>query len=186
MGLGFRATVEFFQNIVQFQESIGQEDSGLAPFELHYHALEKNPELIAEHKDINDTFANLKGVRLYLHQGSAEEQISLLLEELNNKVHIIYQDPFSPVKNPELWTKSWFSLLHPLLHPQGIMSTYCSSGQARRNMVAAGFEVLKQKGFAFKRECLVAFKEGKEKESYFNEQQRAESVSKEIKTSTAS
>ncbi|RME87043.1 MAG: hypothetical protein D6785_02495, partial [Planctomycetota bacterium] len=51
----------------------------------------------------------------------------------------IFLDPFSPPKNPELWTETFFKSLFELLSPEGILSTYSSAIKVRLNLMKAGF-----------------------------------------------
>jgi len=71
---------------------------------------------------------------------------------------IIYFDAFAPSAQPELWTKEIFDKMYRLLKPSGILVTYCSKGDVRRNMITAGFEVEKLPGPLRKREMLRARK----------------------------
>jgi len=70
--------------------------------------------------------------------------------------HAIYHDAFSPEANPELWTEPFFTRLHKLLVPGGILATYSVKGVIRRNLQAVGFKVQKLPGPPGKREMLVA------------------------------
>ena len=76
----------------------------------------------------------------------------------NDQYDIIYYDAFAPSAQPELWTKEIFNKMYELLKPGGLLVTYCSKGDVRRNMIAAGFEVEKPPGPAKKREMLRARK----------------------------
>lgn len=71
---------------------------------------------------------------------------------------IIYFDAFAPAAQPELWTKEIFEKLYKLLIPGGILVTYCSKGDVRRAMQAAGFVAEKLPGPPGKREMLMAIK----------------------------
>ena len=64
-----------------------------------------------------------------------------LKRDLCGEFHIIFQDAFSPKKNPTLWSKEYFALLYRLLHPQGIITTYSQSRAVRENAINAGFRV---------------------------------------------
>lgn len=78
--------------------------------------------------------------------------------EHNTKFHLIYFDAFAPNAQPELWTKEVFDKMYSLLQPGGILVTYCSKGDVRRNMIAAGFTVEKLQGPPGKREMIRARK----------------------------
>lgn len=76
--------------------------------------------------------------------------------EHETKFDLIYFDAFAPNAQPELWTKEIFEKMYAILEPGGILVTYCSKGDVRRAMIAAGFEVEKLPGPPKKREMLRA------------------------------
>lgn len=63
----------------------------------------------------------------------------------------IFQDPFSPKKNPALWSVEWFTFLKEVSDPMVNMATYSSSISIRKSMVKAGWTVLNALGFRNKR-----------------------------------
>lgn len=81
---------------------------------------------------------------------------SLQAFEHKTKFELIYFDAFAPNAQPELWTKEIFDKIYSLLKPGGILVTYCSKGDVRRAMIAAGFAVEKLPGPLRKREMLRA------------------------------
>jgi len=70
------------------------------------------------------------------------------------KFDLIYFDAFAPNVQPELWTKEIFEKMFALLEPEGVLVTYCSKGDVRRAMQAAGFIVEKLPGPKGKREIV--------------------------------
>jgi tRNA U34 5-methylaminomethyl-2-thiouridine-forming methyltransferase MnmC len=72
---------------------------------------------------------------------------------------IIYFDAFAPSAQPELWTTEVFKPLFDMLHPGGVLLTYCSKSIVRRAMQAVGFVVTKVPGPWGKREMVRARKE---------------------------
>lgn len=78
--------------------------------------------------------------------------------EENKKFDLIYFDAFAPNAQPELWTKEVFEKLYGMMAAGGILVTYCSKGDVRRAMQAAGFSVEKIPGPPHKREMLRAVK----------------------------
>jgi tRNA U34 5-methylaminomethyl-2-thiouridine-forming methyltransferase MnmC len=68
----------------------------------------------------------------------------------------IYHDPFSPKKNPTLWTKEWFAKLLSLAGPKCILSTYSAATSIRLALLKAGWGVFDRKGFSFKRSSTIA------------------------------
>ena len=79
-------------------------------------------------------------------------------QPINQKFNLIYYDAFAPAAQPELWTKEVFEKLFMMLGPEGILVTYCSKGDGRRAMQAAGFVVQKLKGPPGKREMVKCIK----------------------------
>ncbi len=73
-------------------------------------------------------------------------------------VNLIYYDAFAPNAQPELWTVDAFTQLFNMLMPEGVLVTYCSKGDVRRAMQAAGFTVEKIPGPPGKREMVRARK----------------------------
>ena len=69
-------------------------------------------------------------------------------------VDVIFYDAFAPGAQPELWTQQVFEKLFAMLAPGGVLVTYCSKGDVRRAMLAAGFQVEKVPGPVGKREML--------------------------------
>lgn len=78
--------------------------------------------------------------------------------EHKTKFDLIYFDAFGPAAQPELWTKDVFEKLYRMMANEGILVTYCSKGDVKRNMQAAGFTIEKIPGPKGKREMLRARK----------------------------
>lgn len=64
-----------------------------------------------------------------------------LLPNIKQKIDIIYQDAFSPQKNPLLWTKEYFAMLRELCNNDAIMTTYSSATPVRMGMWESGFKL---------------------------------------------
>jgi len=84
--------------------------------------------------------------------------VSLLSVQPEQEFDLIYYDAFAPGAQPELWTREVFEKLYGMLAAGGILVTYCSKGDVRRAMLAAGFKVEKLTGPPGKREMLRAKK----------------------------
>ena len=80
----------------------------------------------------------------------------LLTSKFFEPFELIYFDAFAPNAQPELWTKEIFDKMFAWLEPGGLLVTYCSKGDVRRAMIAAGFEVEKLPGPPGKREMIRA------------------------------
>ncbi|MBK21157.1 MAG: SAM-dependent methyltransferase [Flavobacteriales bacterium] len=85
-------------------------------------------------------------------------KLDLLRDVLPNGFDIVFFDAFAPNKQPELWDTSVFEKIYSLMNKNSLMVTYCCQGQAKRNMISAGFEVEKVPGPPGKREMLRARK----------------------------
>ena len=95
----------------------------------------------------------LKKINLKLLFGDAR----LSLKSLDKiKFHAVFQDPFSPSKNPELWTVNYFCKLKELIDETGIITTYSSADHIRRAMIEAGFITGPGPSVGKKREGTVA------------------------------
>jgi tRNA U34 5-methylaminomethyl-2-thiouridine-forming methyltransferase MnmC len=73
-------------------------------------------------------------------------------------IDIIFYDAFAPRAQPELWTKEVFERMLNMLSPDGFLVTYCSKGDVRRVLQAAGFNVERIQGPPGKREMIRAAK----------------------------
>lgn len=87
-----------------------------------------------------------------------KRNISLESFSSRDPVDLIFYDAFAPSAQPELWTVEIFQKLFDLLRPGGILTTYCSKGDVRRAMMAAGFTIEKIPGPPGKREMVRASK----------------------------
>lgn len=85
--------------------------------------------------------------------GDAREIIQNLETETFDAV---FQDPFSPSKNPELWSIEYFKTIYRLMKKTGTMTTYSSANQIRRAMIEAGFYIGKGPSVGKKREGTLA------------------------------
>lgn len=67
------------------------------------------------------------------------------------KFTAIFQDAFSPKKNPALWTLQWFDDLKIMADTQVYLSTYSASVSIRKTMLASGWKISNAKGFGQKK-----------------------------------
>jgi tRNA U34 5-methylaminomethyl-2-thiouridine-forming methyltransferase MnmC len=142
---------------------------------VYYETLEPYPLTEQQVKEINYcrqlNRSDLQPVFEKMHCGEWEKEISisphfsfrkletLLVNHLTiQQFNLIYFDAFAPKAQPELWTKQVFDKMYAMLVPGGILVTYCSKGDVRRAMMAAGFEVEKLPGPPHKREMIRARK----------------------------
>ncbi|KIM02608.1 MAG: hypothetical protein KN64_14530 [Sulfurovum sp. AS07-7] len=62
-----------------------------------------------------------------------------IILNLNSKFDIVYQDAFSPKKNPLLWTREYFKDLRKLCSDKIIITTYSSATPVRMGLYENGF-----------------------------------------------
>lgn len=95
--------------------------------------------------------AENENIKLTILQGDARSTLPEFIKTNSLKWNAIYQDAFSPKRNPILWTKEWFSFLKENSSPDVIMSTYSASSSIRKSMVETGWGVQKGEKFGPKR-----------------------------------
>lgn len=88
---------------------------------------------------------------LIIIQGDARTELPRFLKQHPYTFHAIYQDAFSPKKNPALWTKEWFTLLRSHSSDDVILSTYSASTSIRKSLHETGWGVQKGEKFGPKR-----------------------------------
>jgi len=69
--------------------------------------------------------------------GDARESIP----KIEEKIDIIYQDAFSPVHNPLLWTKEHFADIRAICHDNTILTTYSTAAAIRLGLYENGFHI---------------------------------------------
>jgi tRNA U34 5-methylaminomethyl-2-thiouridine-forming methyltransferase MnmC len=97
-----------------------------------------------------------KEINITSHFIFKKTKSDLLHFQAINNFRLIYFDAFAPTAQPELWTKEVFEKMFFILDPGGILVTYCSKGDVRRTMQAAGFTIEKLPGPPGKREMIRA------------------------------
>lgn len=114
--------------------------------------LENDPEILQTILTLPDSFAHYtlikeaikndyayekNNVRIKILLGNAQETIKTLSKEFD----VVFLDPFSPKKCPELWTASFFKDIVALLRKEGRLATYSCARIVRENLKGAGFTV---------------------------------------------
>ncbi|UXS40038.1 tRNA (5-methylaminomethyl-2-thiouridine)(34)-methyltransferase MnmD [Agrobacterium tumefaciens] len=127
-------------------------------------ALSRWPEVDAERKALTALWpAEPKGrvevqlddeTRLTVVCGEALAGISASEESFD----AWFLDGFAPARNPDMWSLEIMQALFAKTAPGGTFATYAAAGFVRRNLIAAGFELERRKGFAGKREMLCGTK----------------------------
>jgi tRNA U34 5-methylaminomethyl-2-thiouridine-forming methyltransferase MnmC len=72
--------------------------------------------------------------------------------------HGVFHDPFSPSKNPELWTVEFFKEVYRTMYLKGILTTYSSALHIRGALLEAGFSIGRGPSVGGKKEGTLASK----------------------------
>lgn len=91
--------------------------------------------------------------RIELIKGDARVSVRRLSEKTFNAV---FHDPYSPSKNPELWSVDFFRVIRRLISGSGILTTYSSASQIRAALLMAGFRIGAGPSVGGKREGTLA------------------------------
>jgi tRNA U34 5-methylaminomethyl-2-thiouridine-forming methyltransferase MnmC len=140
--------------------------------EIHYTSIEKYPLSNDEFQQLNyGDFVGEKKLYQKITTSKWNEfieisncfklmklELDLIEGHIPSGFDLIFFDAFAPNKQPKLWEVSIFEKMLSILNSKGFLVTYCCQGQARRNMISAGFSVEKVPGPPGKREMLKATK----------------------------
>ncbi len=150
LGLGFMTTLETIQD---------------AKNDFHFLSLEIDHELVGwvvenlMKKNLLSSLSSTPNIisakfpkgSLTILLGDARQSLPAYLENHPLSFDVIYQDAFSPKKNPTLWTVEWFELLKKHSHQDVTLSTYSASDSVRKSMVEAGWKLQAGEKFGTKR-----------------------------------
>ncbi|HSV95720.1 MAG TPA: MnmC family methyltransferase [Spirochaetota bacterium] len=75
-----------------------------------------------------------------------------------SRYHAIFHDPYSPAKNPELWTVEFFRELYRVADDGCTLTTYSGALQVRAALMEAGFVIGRGPAMGHKREGTLATK----------------------------
>ncbi|WP_027002270.1 tRNA (5-methylaminomethyl-2-thiouridine)(34)-methyltransferase MnmD [Hugenholtzia roseola] len=75
-----------------------------------------------------------------------------------NFFHLLYFDAFAPNKQSEVWSVENLEKCYQSLQKGGVLVTYCSQGQFKRNLKSVGFTLENLAGPPYKREMIRATK----------------------------
>lgn len=76
----------------------------------------------------------------------------------SHKFDLVYFDPFSPEKQPEMWQKETITSVFNAMKTDAVLLTYCTKGVVKRTLKEVGFTIEKLPGPMGKREILKATK----------------------------
>lgn len=157
IGLGLKALINESQkllkkSLVRFSYTSMELDEDLFLWSVKTNF----PELVfhkkddAYHSEIELPYENKLAIHVYIGDGRKTLPLALSKQELP-LMTAIFQDAFSPKKNPTLWTVEWFDDLRKMSDPEVYLSTYSASVSIRKSLLAAGWQIENAKGFGQKR-----------------------------------
>jgi len=99
-------------------------------------------------KGLSEDFNKIKQAASSLKYKDNETEITIILadaletiKKLSLNFDAVFFDPFSPKKQPELWTEEFFRDIRKLMNPGAILTTYSCATHVRKKLSAAGFKV---------------------------------------------
>jgi tRNA U34 5-methylaminomethyl-2-thiouridine-forming methyltransferase MnmC len=163
LGTGLNALLTFYR-AQELKKKVFYEAVELYPVtQEEYHQF-NYPQFIRE-KDVYEVFTHIHScewnIPQILSQNFILQKHKLSILDFHfpiEKYNLIYFDAFSPVAQPELWSKALFEKLYGSLQPHGIFVTYCTKGIVKNRLREVGFEIEKLPGPAGKREIVRAMK----------------------------
>ncbi len=69
-----------------------------------------------------------------------------ILPKLEQRFDIVYQDAFSPKRNPLLWTREYFGEIRSLMRDDAILTTYSIAASVRMGLHENGFHIFMRSG----------------------------------------
>lgn len=149
------------------------------PKRLHFLSVEKHPFAVADlavlhahYPEVAELAGRLRACwpqltpgfhRLEFREGEATLLLTLAFGEAMAMVpqflaapEAIYLDGFAPARNPDMWSPQLLREIALLAAPGATAATWAVAGNVREGLAAAGFQVSKHAGFAYKRQMLLA------------------------------
>ena len=123
------------------------------PARVHFLSLEIDPALVKWFHEEYENHPVMTDPKFTFEILVGDARIALPDYAKKNRPHwnAIYQDAFSPKRNPVLWTKEWFTLLKEYSAPDVVLSTYSASSSIRKSLIESGWKLSPGEKFGPKR-----------------------------------
>lgn len=155
VGLGLKALLDELKKHSAFTETVTYYSIEIDEELFLWSAKATLPELVFSRKTQGDlTWFEANYPRIIIKIFIGDGRMTLPLARslgVMGPLDAIFQDPFSPKKNPALWSVEWFSFLKSVSSPGVTLSTYSSSISIRKSLLVAGWSIINDRGFALKR-----------------------------------
>ncbi|WP_281951545.1 tRNA (5-methylaminomethyl-2-thiouridine)(34)-methyltransferase MnmD [Nitrosophilus kaiyonis] len=119
----------------------------------------------------NDFYYEDENIKIEVKIGNARD----IIKKIDKKIDIVYQDPFSPKKNPLLWTVEYFKDISKILDYNALITTYSIATPVRLALYEAGFRVYEREIEGLKKQTIASFKSLPFKEINMKEKKRRSS-----------
>jgi len=139
---------------------------------LHIISPELDKDLVKSLKDFNypKEFKQFKEIIEAISQNFFYEDKNIKIEviikdareaikDINTKIDILYQDAFSPKKNPALWSYEYFKDIKKIASKDIIITTYSSATPIRLAMSENGFKIYQPPTSNVRSGTIASFKE---------------------------
>lgn len=180
VGVGLRALIDQVKLFPKFTSILSYYSIELDETLLLWSLKNTLPELTLKKQEVED---------LQFYEGKSETiEIKIFVgdgrvtipkaHELNllKPLDAIFQDAFSPKKNPTLWSVEWFSFLKKISRQNVLLSTYSSSISIRKSLLASGWSIENARGFALKRTMTKANLMGTTSDELLDQMKRSPSL----------
>lgn len=118
------------------------------------------PAFKEEYEIIEALFRDLRyergGIRIEVMISDARKAV----RNMDAPFDAVFLDPFSPRKNPELWTVEFFRELYRMMNKEAILATYSAATPVRCGLIEVGFRIGEGPGDYRKRSGTLASKAG--------------------------
>ncbi len=117
--------------------------------ELSQQLIDQYPPMVPGWHTLHFKSGSKQGdVNLHLFFGDIQEW----LPQIQGPVDAWFLDGFTPSRNPEMWNDNLYLHMAHLTKTRGTVATFSAAGDVKRRLSAAGFTVIKTKGYQTKRE----------------------------------
>ena len=79
-----------------------------------------------------------------------------LIPKIDHSIDIVYQDAFSPTKNPLLWTREYFADIRHIVAKDAILTTYSTALVTRLGLFENGFNIFLYKAKMARRSIVAS------------------------------
>jgi len=155
LGLGLREVIKFSKNNKKSFRFVSTE---IDPILVSWFCDQFPEDIQIIQKNATSLKAKTQFLDIEVLIGDARKTTPLYFKNTSKRIDRIFQDAFSPKKNPTLWEKPWFEDLFSYSNQGCILTTYSASHSVKENLTSVGFNIEKIEGHGKKRAATRAWK----------------------------